>query len=271
VTRPATERRIARRVAVLAAVLVPSGYAVVRLAAPARPDGPPTSPLGADPSNPPILIEGGTFLRGSENIHPDIDPASPFSMIDESPPHPATVEGFWIQQHEVTNEEYGRFDPGHAFPSGEERHPVVDITWREAMSYAVFLGGSLPTEAQWEFAARGTESRRYPWGDAEPTCERAQFEGCDPTGTLEVMSRPEGATPEGIHDLAGNVWEWVMPDWHERGRTPVNDESIRLRGGSYLDEGFFLRASNRNNGFHPRFKWVNIGFRVAWSIGGGGR
>jgi len=130
------------------------------------------------------------------------------------------------------------------------------------MAYAAFVGGTLPTEAQWAFAAKGTEGRKYPWGDSEPTCERAQYGECAPRATIEVMTRPAGATPEGIHDLAGNVWEWVMPDWFRR---PVNDESRRLRGGSFDDEAFFIRASNRNKDFFSGFKYVSIGFRVVWA------
>jgi len=204
-------------------------------------------------------------MSGTDDIPADATEDGPRSIADEFPAHRRTVEGFWIQEHEVTHEEFQRHDASHSFPAGQERHPVGNVTWREAMAYAASLGGSLPTESQWEFAARGTESRKYPWGDSEPTCERAQFGECAPRGTLEAMERPAGATPEGIHDLAGNVWEWVMPNWFEPGRTPVNDESRRLRGGSFEDDAFFLRASNRNNDFFSGFNRVNIGFRVAWA------
>ena len=169
----------------------------------------------------------------------------------------------------MTNEEYRRFDPGHEFAEGYERHPVVGVTWREAMDYAAFLGGFLPTETQWQVVARGKESRKYPWGDSEPTCERAQYRDCDPKGTIEVMARPAGATPEGIHELAGNVWEWVVPNWYDPGKYPVNDESRRMRGGSFDDDVFFLRASNRSKDFFQGFKYASVGFRVAWPVEGG--
>ncbi len=83
------------------------------------------------------------------------------------------------------------------------------------------------------------------------------------------MDRPDGATPEGIYDLAGNVGEWVMPVWFEPGRTPVNDESRRLRGGSFVSQAFFLRASNRSNYYYSDFEWDDIGFRVVWPLEGG--
>ena len=169
-----------------------------------------------------------------------------------------------MQRHEVTNEEYAGFDPGHLYPSGEARHPVVNVTWEEAMAYAISIGGRLPDEAEWEFAARGPEGRTYPWGDEEPTCARARFLGCGERGTVEVMMHPAGATRDGVHDLAGNVWEWVMPTWFEPGRTPVNDESRRSRGGSFDDDAFFLRSLNRNNDFPAGYRYISTGFRVVW-------
>jgi formylglycine-generating enzyme required for sulfatase activity len=211
-----------------------------------------------------IWIEGGT-LMGIDEPEGSVDPASPFSTADEGMGG-AWVPGFWMQQHEVTNEEYRRLDAGHDFPAGHERHPVVDVTWEQAMAYAVSVGGLLPTELQWELAARGPEGRKYPWGAVEPTCDRAHYAGCDPRGTIEVMTRPAGATPEGVHDLAGNVWEWVTPLWFRPGRTPVNDESRRLRGGAFDDDPFFLRATNRNNGFFAGFRDAGVGFRVVWPL-----
>jgi formylglycine-generating enzyme required for sulfatase activity len=265
------EKWILLRMARRAAIFLISGIAVVWLAAfltgSAR--GEETAagmPAEADdPLNRAIRIEGGTFMMGSDE--PDTVPAgSPYSTFDESPPHPKAVAGFWMQEHEVTNEEYRRFDPSHEFAIGHERYPVVNVTFGEATAYAASLGGRLPTESEWEFASRGTASRKYPWGDAEPTCNRAQYGACDPGGTLEVMTRPAGATAEGIQDLAGNVWEWVVPDWYDPPTYPVNDASRRLRGGSFAEASFFLRAANRNNGFLAGFKSVSTGFRVVWPL-----
>ena len=228
----------------------------VTLTAPATPIPPP----GADdPLNRPIWIEGGTFQMGSND-----------GDSDERPLHRVTVPGFWIQEHEVTNEEYRRFDPEHQFPSGQERHPAVQLTWQQAMDYAASRGGSLPTEAQWEFAARGAEGRAYPWGEATPTCQLAQYEDCDPGATITVMSRPDGATPEGVHDLAGNVWEWVR-DWYgpyeateTLDPTGARSGSSRvMRGGSFSGQAANLRAPYRL-GVYAEVAFDFVGARVAW-------
>ena len=261
------------RTAGLIVLCLAAGYVLLQSlshfpGAPGEPvSAPPAAPTSAarDSLNRVVWIEGGIVLKGSHNPGKSENPASPYYTGDERPPDSTRVAGFWMQEHEVTNTEFRRFDPGHQFPEGRARHPVVDVTLPEAMEYAAAVGGRLPTEAEWELAAEGTENRMYPWGDSSPTCRRAQYAACDsPNGSIEVMSRPNGATPDGVHDLAGNVWEWVVPAWFEPGRTPVNDESRRLRGGSYRSPAFFLRASNRSNGFPLGFEGDDVGFRVVW-------
>lgn len=264
--RDAPGRRVASRVAVIAGALLLSGYGVVRLVGGSAPDGPPVPPPRADdPLNPVTLIEGGVFMAGNEFSGDDGILDGPRSTVDEYY-GPVEVEGFWIQRHEVTNAEYVRFDSSHEFAPGEERHPVVNVTWEEALAYARSLGGRLPTEAEWEFAARGVDSRKFPWGDAEPTCELTHYGPCEPRGTLPVMSLPAGATPEGVHDLAGNAWEWVTPNWFEDRMSFGNPETRRMRGGSWVEDGFFLRAANRNKGFFTGFRWNSVGFRVVWPL-----
>lgn len=265
-TRRTTEGPAARRVAVIAGGLLLSGYGVVRVLGGPTPDGPPAPPPEAeDLLNPVALIEGGTFMAGNEHSGEDGILDGPRSTVDEYY-GPVAVESFWIQRHEVTNAEYRRFDHSHEFAPGDERHPAVDLTWEEALAYARSLGGRLPTEAEWELAARGLESRKYPWGDEAPTCERAHYRGCEPRETLPVMSRPAGATPEGVHDLAGNAWEWVTPNWFEERMDFGNDETRRMRGGSFEEDEFFLRAANRNRGFFTGFRWKSVGFRVVWPV-----
>ena len=220
-------------------------------------------PDRSDATNRRVWIEGGSFVAGSEPDDADAPAASPYSRADESQGR-WSVGSFWLQEHEVTNEEYHRFDSAHAFPPGTERHPVVDVTWREALAYAQALGGTLPTEVQWEYAARGPEGREYPWGDEAPTCERTHYVECEPRGAVEVMSRPGDVTPEGVHDLAGNVREWVKPIWFDDARHPVNPDAIRLKGGSWAHLSFFLRAASVTNYIAADYSWDNIGFRVAW-------
>ena len=245
------------------------------------PAGPPPSTLAGD-DNRRIWIEGGTFMMGSEDSPESV--STPMSEVlttlfeDSGPVHRVTVSGFWIQEHEVTNEEYRLFVPGHQFQSGEERHPVTPVTWRQAMDYAAWLGGNLPTEAQWEFAARGTEGRTYPWGEAEPTCQQVQlgFLGCGPIyqALSPVMSSAAGATPEGVLGLAGNASEWVA-DWHgPYGSGAATDPTGPASGSSHLLRGFWffgerdtLRSSLRYATSGDDLGENNGGFRVAWPGG----
>ncbi len=211
--------------------------------------------------NPRILIAGDRFLMGS----PD-----GAAYNDEQPQRRVRVSSFWMQQHEVTNEEYRRFDPRHGFPRGRESFPVVTVTWHQAQAYAEWLGGSLPTEAQWEFAARGTQGRKYPWGDQEPTCARANFNNCG-WRPKAVRTHPQGATPQGVEDLAGNVLEWCG-DWYGNRyppgsqndpRGPASGSARVLRGGSFVGGPGYLRAAYRGYYF-PDFAGHDIGFRVVW-------
>lgn len=142
-----------------------------------------------------IHLEGGEFLMGGG---------------EDS--HRVMLSPFYIQEHEVTIAEYRRFAPTHE-EDAPDNHPVVEVSWHDAMAYAVWIGGSLPTEAQWEFAARGSEGRTYPWGDEPPTPERTNYGEIDETAPVKpVKSFPEGATPDLIYDLMGNAWEWCR-DW----------------------------------------------------------
>ena len=193
--------------------------------------------------------------------------------------HRVRLSNFAIQQHEVTNQEYRRFDPTHPFPVGREKYPVDSVNWYEAQAYAAWLGGSLPTEAQWEFAARGEAGRKYPWGNHYPTRERANFFTSDSKpDSEEVGSHPRGSTPEGVQDLAGNVWEWCR-DWFEVYPVagdlkldplgPLHGTGRVLRGGSYFYDVTLLRAALRNNDL-PVSRYLNFGFRVVSSLPGRG-
>ncbi|MDH3207701.1 MAG: formylglycine-generating enzyme family protein [Gemmatimonadota bacterium] len=221
-------------------------------------------PQATDPLNRGVFIQAGLFTAGSDDRREQIlEAGNPYSKADELRLR-RTVESFWIQEHEVTNAEYRRFDPQHTFASGLERHPVVEVTWVEARAYAAFVGGRLPTDAEWEFAARGAERRTYPWGEVQPTCDHAHFVDCGPRQTLEVMSREVDQSPEGVYDLAGNVREWTVPVWFDAARHPANHDAVRAKGGSFEHPAFFLRGASVTKDWQPESSWTNVGFRVSW-------
>jgi formylglycine-generating enzyme required for sulfatase activity len=210
--------------------------------------------LGAPPLAEPlprrVRLEGGEILMGTSS--PSDDNGGDFVRR-------AVVSPFYLQRHEVTNAEYRRFDPRHA-PETPGDHPVVNVSWFDAMAYAAWLGGTLPTEAQWELAARGGAGRTYPWGNERPSRVRANYGGDGGSGrslgTAPVGSFPGGATPENVQDLAGNVWEWCRDG---------SANARYLKGGSYFNSERYLAAGPRNL-LHPDAAESIVGFRVAWPI-----
>lgn len=143
----------------------------------------------------------------------------------DAPIHSVTLEGYWIQETKVTNRMYAQcVAVGACTPPAQEvggpvfsnpgfaNHPVVGVTWDQAQAYCTWMQGRLPTEAEWEKAARGTEGQLYPWGNAEPACDLLNFGFCI-GHTTDVTSFPDSASPYGLLDMAGNVFEWVG-DWY---------------------------------------------------------
>ncbi|WAS95310.1 formylglycine-generating enzyme family protein [Nannocystis punicea] len=169
-----------------------------------------------------------------------------------------------------TGEAFVRGAPLPAAFTGED-HPVVCATWAQAETFCAWQGKRLPTEAEWERAARGPEARhQYPWGDAAPTCKRAQTYECG-QATAPVGRHPAGVSPEGVHDLAGNASEWVADWYHPKTYlwTPRHNPAgpdrgqVRVvRGGSFYDGPGYLRASYRY-GLSPQWGYGTVGFRCA--------
>ncbi len=203
------------------------------------------------------------------------------------------LDAFYLDRTPVTNEQFKVFVDATGyrpededakrflshwrdgtFSRGEDRHPVVYVSWLDARAYCTWLGSRLPTEAEWEKAARGTDGRKYPWGRAEPTPTHANF-GRRDGATAPVAAFPDGASPYGILDLAGNVWEWcedVLDEtFYESGpnHNPKNAErSDRshyvMRGGSWMYDAKSLRTFARI-GFEAHYRFAGGGFRCARS------
>jgi formylglycine-generating enzyme required for sulfatase activity len=203
-------------------------------------------------------------------------PAGRFVMGEDDDAHEVDLDAFEIGRYPVTVEEYGHYvEEGGRQPEDWDTHsqypnrPVVNVSWHDAQAYCAWAGVRLPTEAQWERAARGQEGRRYPWGKDEPDSERANYKTTEIGAPTPVGLFPKGATPDGIYDLAGNVWEWVA-DWYGdypkgRQRNPTGPEkggAKVLRGGAWYDDASGLRAVNRLK-FVPEGRYVNFGLRCA--------
>ncbi len=234
-----------------------------------------------------IYIPAGPFLMGT----PDSYTASHSS--DEHPQHSVYLSAYSIGKYEVTRGEYRAFltATGRAAPhywaetqtwtTGQtftqtENHPVVGVTYYDAEAYCAWAGGRLPTEAEWEKAARWDgHPRVYPWGDIYDVEKCNNYYDTNSAGggyqryqTAPVGSYPSGASPYGCQDMAGNVWEWVG-DWYKSysgSSSPIDyTNSYRvLRGGSYnLFAGDYNRAACRSSCGSPFTYWYFGGFRLA--------
>ncbi len=225
-----------------------------------------------------VLIPGGTFKMGS--------PASDDSAAeDEFPEHDVALGCYTIYREEVTNSQYqqcveaGVCLPVTVFSDDMTRrygntyyadYPVVGVDYNMASQYCAWIGGRLPTEAEWEYASTSSEEFLFPWGSDEPDCDRASFAGClDPADTVEGGSLTSGQSPFGVQDMAGNAWEWVF-DWYDpeyyavsptsSPTGPLSGETKVVRGGSFNSDLHMLLSTNRHAG-NPYRAYSNVGFR----------
>lgn len=265
-------------------------------AAPTRPAVPPELKPGAEKKNPKdgatlVYVPAGEFTMGADD-----------GFENEKPAHKVRLtRGFWIYKTEVTNAMYGKFLAANlkyprplywkkvALLSAPDQ-PVVGVTWNDAVAYCKWAGVRLPTEAEWEYAARGGDGRKYPWGKEEPDATRAIF------GLPEAGGKPgtpgkldAGASPFGARDMAGNVWEWCG-DWYDRfayrpaapavqpaaaqpaanmpppvvsdPKAPASGLERVVRGGSWFTPAQYLRASLRMR-YEPGTRTPDLGFRGA--------
>ncbi|MEN8241274.1 MAG: SUMF1/EgtB/PvdO family nonheme iron enzyme [Chloroflexota bacterium] len=231
-----------------------------------------------------VFIPSGEFMMGAE-INQTIELCFSYrdeclaeDFADEEPVHAVKLSSFWIFQHEVSNEMYRNcVDKGGCqipaltdFYNDQEYsdHPVVYINWYAAADYCDWAGGRLPTEAEWEKAARGADQRFYPWGEVG-NCQLANYKGCVVKMTNPINGLKEGASPFGVLNLAGNVAEWTA-DWYSTDYFsitpyinpigPMAGEFKVIRGGSWKNPVFGLRTTNRAANF-PEIFSTGIGFR----------
>jgi formylglycine-generating enzyme required for sulfatase activity len=180
-----------------------------------------------------LPVKPSGTARGGKVSATNLAPADRALFLEQGSPYP--IIGLDDEEARIGVRE-GRF----AADAGLENHPVAEVTWGGAVAYCHWRGARLPTEAEWEAAARGMQGRRYPWGDAPPTAERAVI-GQPSGATLPVGSRPKGATPDGLLDMAGSLAEWTStlfrpyPYRADDGREDPADPGERVtRGGDYV-------------------------------------
>ena len=247
-----------------------------------------TPTLTPTPSTPPgmIWIPAGSFRMGSSDAElaavKEICARDSLSwpcpdFKEEQPQRSVQVNGFWIDRNQVSNSDFERFvkDTGYQtqnwpqhYTSGKEKHPVVGVSWNDASAYCQWAGKRLPTEAEWEKAARGTETYLWPWGDFWDSARLNSIEsGINGTSAVGSRGGELGQSPYGLNDMAGNVWEWTADwwGWYENPHRPPDSNQgwgKVIRGGSWRKWGYETRTTFRGyadpNGYSD-----DIGFRCA--------
>jgi formylglycine-generating enzyme required for sulfatase activity len=220
-----------------------------------------------------VRVPPGPFTMGCDDCGDALSPGT-----DERPAHEVTLSGFDIDVTEVTQAAYAACvaatacsEPSNNYdPEGTPTLPVRNVTWDQAVAFCTWAGKRLPSEAEWEKAARGTDGRLFPWGnDGEFDCDNANTDQCgelvQPVGTAS-----DGASPYGALDMAGNVWEWTHDYYaedeyaHHDGpdpQGPADGTSRVYRGGSYGNLPTLARTSNRSFTYNPAVGGSGLGFR----------
>jgi formylglycine-generating enzyme required for sulfatase activity len=232
-----------------------------------------------------LVIPAGLFQMGcAETVET--------CTLDELPLHPITLTAYAIDRTEVTNQQYANCvaasgcTPPHWTASDTRpsyygnpafsAYPVIAVDWHQAAAFCRWAGGRLPTEAEWEKAARGeNDTRPFPWGAPAPACARLNFANgwTDCVGDTSLAGNyPDGASPYGVLDLAGNVWEWVA-DWYNEDyysqspaldpQGPSGGDYRVLRGGSFTSDAEYVRLAGRL-AEDPATWYPNAGFRCAY-------
>jgi len=232
-----------------------------------------------------VLVPAGTFQMGA--VKGDL-----YAETQEKPNHPVDLDAYYIDKFEVTNALYqacaeaGACKPPiqtdswthfkyYGIPTYAD-YPVVYVNWNMANAYCAWRGSRLPTEAEWEKAAHGTDPHLYPWGDTEPACQVVNYKGlrgCD-NDIREVGSKQDGKSPYGVYDMAGNVWEWVG-DWYSQAYYsispitnppgPTSGLGKVVRGGSWNSSEDDIRISKRRS-LPLTHNTYDLGFRCAQNV-----
>lgn len=230
-----------------------------------------------------VCVPAGEFIMGSTDTELDAflnecPNCQQKWFADEVPHHTVYLDAFWIDQTEVSNAQYQQCVEGRACEQsaygdnvdfGAPDQPVAGVDWDNAMMYCMKIGGRLPTEAEWEKAARGVDRHKYPWGDEWNASRCNSFES-GIGKTVPVGSYPDGASPYGVLDMAGNVWEWVV-DWYESDyythsplrnpRGPETGSNRVIRGGAWsLLHPRDVRCAHRASAV-PAYHQPDVGFR----------
>lgn len=240
-----------------------------------------------------VWVPGGPFVMGLDEADADtvarhlgFQSGKDLWAWDSYPKRKVHVDGFFIDKHEVTVARWQQFvrASGHRSKSTEtSRHfdqpekqdlPAGEITWAEAKAYAQWAGRRLPTDAEWEKAARGTDGRLYPWGNDPPTLEHGHFGGKKERPLLytRVGASPKGASPYGVLDMVGNQYEWTA-DWMEpypgnpqadKMKDYAGKKNVSLRGGSWY-HGWISFCAAKRFGLRPDETYYHVGFRTVWT------